>query len=64
MPSSAIENMAGRMFGSTSRIIMRPCFAPWARAASTNSRSDQLRVDARAMRASTGMATIASARVT
>jgi len=37
-PSSAIENIAGATFGSSSRIMIRPPLAPWARAASTNSR--------------------------
>ena len=39
-PSSAIDNIAGSTLGSTSRKMMRRCFAPCARAASTNSRSD------------------------
>ena len=38
IPRSAIENIAGSTLGSTSRIMIRPFFAPWARAASTNSR--------------------------
>ncbi len=33
-PSSAIESMAGSTLGRTSRIMIRRCLAPWARAAS------------------------------
>ena len=45
-PSSAIDIIAGSTLGSTSRIMMRSGLAPWARAASTNSRCDQLSDDA------------------
>ena len=57
MPSSAIDDIAGSTLGSTSRVMMRRCFAPWARAASTNSRSDHDSVLARVMRPSTGIDT-------
>ena len=64
IPRSAIESIAGSTFGRISRRMTRACFAPCARAASTNSRSDHERVDARVMRASTGIETIASPMVT
>ena len=54
MPSSAIENIAGSTFGSTSRKMMRRFLAPWPRAASTNSRCDHVSVFARVMRAEHG----------
>ena len=43
--------------------MMRRCFAPCARAASTNSRSDHESVLARVMRPSTGIDTMPSARI-
>ena len=63
MPSSAIDNIAGNTLGSTSRQMMRRCFAPCARAARTNSRSDHDSVLARVMRPSTGIDTNPSARI-
>ena len=60
-PRSAIENIAGRTLGSTSRVMMRQFLAPWARAAVTNSRSDHTNVLARVMRPSTGTEMTASA---
>ena len=63
MPSSAIENIAGSTFGSTSRTMMRPFFAPWARAASTNSRCDQLSALARVIRPSSGIVTMPIAMI-
>ena len=58
MPSSAIEYIAGSTFGSTSRKMMRRFFAPWAFAASTNSRCDHESVLARVIRPSTGIDTM------
>ena len=63
MPSSAIDNIAGSTFGSTSRTMMRPFFAPCARAASTNSRCDQLSALAREIRPSSGIETMPMARM-
>ena len=63
MPSSAIDSIAGSTFGSTSRQMMRRFFAPCARAASTNSRSDHDNVLARVIRPSTGIDTIPSAMI-
>src|SRR5450759_1215663 len=57
MPSSAMENNAGATFGRSSRIMTRPFLAPWARAARTNSRWDQLSALARAMRPTSGIDT-------
>ena len=63
MLSNAIDIIAGITFGRTSRTMMRRCFAPCARAASTNSRSDHDNVLARVMRPSTGIDTNPSARI-
>ena len=62
-PSSAIENIAGITFGSTSRTMIRRSFAPMARAAITNSRCAHASVFARVMRASTGIDTMPSVRI-
>ena len=61
--SSAIDIIAGITLGSTSRIMMRRGFAPWARAASTNSRWDQVSAEARVMRPRSGIDTIPMARI-
>ena len=63
-PRSAIDSIAGRTLGSTSFHMIRNGFAPWARAASTNSRCDQLSALARVMRARSGIDTTPMARMT
>src|SRR4051795_13132705 len=64
MPSSEMEAMAGNTLGriSRNRILRLP--PPWARAAVTKSRLDQLMVDALVMRARIGMLTSPRAMVT
>ena len=63
-PSSAIDNIAGMTFGSTSRNMTRLSVAPCARAAMTNSRCDHESALARVMRPSTGIETMPTARMT
>ena len=51
-----MASIAGTTLGRTSRNMIRQSFAPWARAAVTNSRCDQTSVFARVMRARVGIA--------
>ena len=58
MPRRAIENIAGRTFGNTSRLMIRRFRAPMLRDASTNSRCAHERVLARVIRPMIGTDTM------